>query len=348
MDCAIYSDKIRFFSIAIAMAVVPVLAIAPPLFADQPPARDQLSFDKPNFQTATPLHTEPTPAGVFGNYAGAGKCTPGSPKSCTDTGVMDNVFIQPFVKPETDEQKQLREFVGQEKTDARVAIRILRDHGHSCTFEGKMFWSKDHLEFQDKPPAARTVYSKCQMQLLFKDGAMTIKDPGNECAEKYCAYGKPPTLAGRRFQKGPDQLLAAYKKSVTPPPASIFGTYNGTGQCATDERKIFYCRENKNTDYIVIEPSGTGDARVVVGSLKRAGEDDDYFCVRDADVMWLGNHLVFVKERPDKPGSPYILQFWFKGDTVVARDVGSDHCGGYFQGTIFKKAPTPPGRDAQR
>lgn len=330
------------FNLPIFLAAA-ALVISPPLFAD-----GKLSSDTPNSQATPPPHTEPTPASVLGNYTGAGKCAPSSPKPCTDTGVMDNVFIQPFVKPETEDDVLVRGILGQEKTDTRVAIRILRDHGHSCTFEGAMFWSGDHLEFQDKPPAARTVYSKCQMQLWFKDGAMTIKDPGNECSEKFCAYGKPPTLAGRRLKKGPDALLAAPRKSATAPPAAIFGTYNGAGQCATDERKIFYCRENKNTDYIVIKPSDTADARVVVGSLKRAGEDADYFCLRDADVMWLGNHLVFVKERPDNPGSPYILQFWFKGDTVVARDVGSDHCGGSFEGTIFKKIPAPPSRDTNR
>ena len=288
--------------------------------------------------------TEPAPASVFGNYTGAGKCAPGSLKPCIDTGTMDNVFIQPFVKPETDEEKQIREFVGREKTDARLSIRILRDHGHSCAFEGAMFWSKDHLEFQDRPPTARTVYSKCQMQLWLKDGALQIKDPGNECAEKFCS-GDKPRLTGRRFKKGPDQLLAAPKKSVTPPPAAIFGTYRGTGKCATDERKPSYCRENKDTDYIVIEPSDTLDARVTIASAKRS---EDYFCLRDVGAMWLGNHLAFVKEMPDSAGRPHLLQFWFKGDTVVVSSLWDNHCGTYFQGAIFKKTLTPPGHDTKR
>jgi len=130
------------------------LVIAPPLFAEPPPASGQLSFDTPNFQTAEPVITEPTPASVFGNYFGAGKCPPGSPKICTDTGAMDNVFIESFVKPEDDIEQQIRESMGIKKTDARLSIRILRDHGHNCTLKGVMFWSGDHLEFLEKPPYA--------------------------------------------------------------------------------------------------------------------------------------------------------------------------------------------------
>lgn len=327
------------------LAAVLGLVISPPLFAESPPASGKLSFDTPNFQNAPPMFTEPTPASVFGNYAGAGKCAPGSPKPCTDTGAMDNVFIQSFVKPETDEEKQIREFVGREKTDARVAIRILRDHGHSCTLEGGMYWSEDHLEFQDRPPYGTKI---CKLQLWPKDGALEIKDPGNACGKKFCFYGKPATLAGRHFKKGPDPLLAAPRKSATPPPTAIFGTYNGTGQCATDERKTGICREDNNTDYIVIKPSDTGDARVAVGSLKRAGENADYFCLRDVDAMWLGNHLAFVKEMPDSPGRPHLMQFWFKDDTVVVRNVWNDHCGTYIQGATFKKVSASPSRDTKR
>ena len=346
--CAAVRNYFLAFNLPIFL-VAAALVTSPPLFADPPPASGKLSFDTPNFQTAPPMSAEPTPASVFGNYAGAGKCPPGSPKPCTDTGAMDNVFIESFVKPETDEDKQIREFVGIKKTDAHVAIRILRDYGHSCTLEGKMFWSKDHLEFLDRPPAARSAYTRCDLQLWPKDGALEIKDPGNACGKKFCISGKPATLAGRRFKNGPDQLLAAYKKSATPPPTAIFGTYNGTGQCATDERKTAFCRgDNNSADYIVIKPSDTADARVVVGSLKRVGEDADYFCVRDADAMWLGNHLAFMKEMPDSPGRPHLLQFWFKGDTVVVTNLWNDHCGNYIHGAIFKKVSAPPGGDVKR
>ena len=319
------------------LTVVLGLVIAPPLFAEPPPTSGQLSFDTPNFQTAAPVFTEPTPASVFGNYAGAGKCPPGSSKTCADTGVMDNVFIEPFLKPETDIGKQIRESMGIEQTDARLSIRILRDYGHNCTLEGRMFWSGDHLEFQDEPPA-RGTYSKCQMQLWFKDGALTIKDPGNECAEKFCPYGNAKTLEGRRYQKSPDQLLAAYKKSATPPPASIFGRYNGTGKCAPDERKIEACNKNKITDYIVIKPSETADAHVVL-----EGSD----CRMDADVMWLDNHLAFITERSNEPGNPYIWQFWFKSDTVVVSKVWNNHCGTNIQGAMFKKPSVSPKRDTK-
>ena len=320
------------------LTVVLGLVIAPPLFAEPPPTSGQLSFDTPNFQTAAPVFTEPTPASVFGNYAGAGKCPSGSSKTCADTGVMDNVFIEPFLKPETDIGKQIRESMGIEQTDARLSIRILRDYGHNCTLEGRMFWSGDHLEFQDEPPA-RGTYSKCQMQLWFKDGALTIKDPGNECAEKFCPYGNAKTLEGRRYQKSPDQLLAAYKKSATPPPASIFGRYNGTGKCAPDERKIEACNKNKITDYIVIKPSETADAHVVL-----EGSD----CRMDADVMWLDNHLAFITERSNEPRNQYIWQFWFKDNTVVVVDVWNKHCGTNIQGAIFKRSPALPKRDTKR
>lgn len=305
------------------------------LSADSLLAGGELSFDKPNFQTAAPVPIEPTPPSVFGNYAGAGKCVPTSPKPCTDTGVLDNVFIQPLAKPETDEERQIRELAGNKKADAQVAIRILRDYGHSCTLEGKMFWSKDHLEFKDRPPAARSAYIRCDLQLWPKDGDLVIKDPLNACAKKFCFSGKPAILADRRFQKGKDQLLAAYKKSATPPPTSLFGTYNGTGKCPTDERKTSFCIENKLTDLIVIKPSETADARVVF---------EDPSCRMDDDAMWLGNHLAIMEQRPDNPGSPYLLQFWFKDDTVAVTGVEWSHCAtGY-----FKKSSTPPSSDTKR
>lgn len=297
-----------------------LFAVSSPLFAGG------LSFDKPNFHTAPPLPAEPTPASVFGNYTGAGKCASSSSKSCTDTGLMDNIFIQPPIKTETDEERQMRDIAGIKKTDTEVAIRILRDYGHSCTFEGKMFWSKDHLEFLDKPPAAREAYTRCNLQLWPKNDTLEIKDPDNACGKKFCFSGEPATLTGRRFQKGNDQLLAAYKKSVTPLPASLFGTYHGTAKCPADERKTPYCNKNKLSDFIVIKASDTADARVVF---------EDSSCQMDRDAMWLGNHLATIQERPDNPGSPYILEFWFKDDTVSVIGIEWSHCAtGY-----FKKSP---------
>ena len=98
---------------------------------------------------------DPPPATLFGNYAGAGKC-PAHAKACTDTGAMDNVYIQPMEKKkEPDEEKQLREsfqLPENAQTDVRIALRILRNNGHNCTMEGGAFWSDDHLNFQDRPP----------------------------------------------------------------------------------------------------------------------------------------------------------------------------------------------------
>ena len=293
---------------------------------------------------------DPPPDTIFGNYAGAGKC-PAHAKACTDTGALDNVYIQPMEKKkETDEEKQLREsfqLPENAQADVRIALRILRNNGHNCTMEGEMLWSGDHLSFQEGPAPRGTIPANCRLQLGFKHDGMTIKDPDNACSEGYCSIDKPTRLAGRRFKKGPDPLLAANKKSATPPPAAIFGKYNGTGQCATDERKTIICNENKSTDYIVIKPSETADAHVVIGRTKGTDDNGNY-CLLDADAMWLGNHLAFIKERPDKPGSPHLLEFWFKNDTVVVRDVWGDYCGALIQGGYFKKSPASPRRPAQR
>lgn len=351
MNQILSSQVMRSLKIRSDLVLLITLSVAPVslLLSTVPSlAGGDLSFDKPNFHNVPPLLSEPTPASVFGNYTGAGKCAPSKSKSCTDTGLMDNIFIHPLKETETAEERQMRDIAGIKKTDTQVAIRILRDYGHSCTFEGKMFWSKDHLEFQDRPPAAREAYTRCNLQLWPKNDALEIKDPGNACTEKFCSYGKPPKLTSRHYKKGPDVLLSIPKKSATPPPASIFGTYNGTGQCATDERMTGICRGDNNSDYVVIQPSDTSDARIVVGSLKRPGEDDDYFCLRDVDGVWLGNQLAFVKDVPDSPGRPHLVQFWFKNDTVVVRNIWNNHCGSYIQGAIFKKVSSRSSRDAKR
>lgn len=322
MRATVTNDRLALHPSTVLVAVA--LLISPPLYAERPSAR------------------------IFGNYAGAGQCPPGSEKTCTDTGVMDNIFIQRVKeKVETEEDILIRELGGKKKVDARIAIRILRDYGRSCTLEGDMFWSGDYLEFQDEPTPHGAVPSNCRLQLWFKRGNVVIEDPGNECAEGFCFYGESITLVGRRFKKGPDPLLAAYKKSTTPPPAAIFGTYNGTGECATDERKTGICRENKISDYIVIKFSKTADARVVLGRWKDTADNSDYFCLRDVDAMWLGNHLTFIKETPNSPGRPHLLEFWFKGDTVVVRNIWDNHCGTYIQGAYFKKISTPLSRDTK-
>ena len=285
---------------------------------------------------ASSAFADPAPNNLFGNYTGTGPCAPHA-KACTDTGTMDNVYIAPMEpKKEADEEKQLREsfkLPEDPQPDIHIAIRILRNHGQNCTMEGGAFWSGNHLNFQDRPPYGAKI---CKLQLQFNHDNIQIKDPGNICGWKFCSLDKPMKLADRHFKKGPDQLLAAYKKSTTPPPA-IFGKYNGTGKCATDERKTKNCNENKNTDYIVISPSDTADARVVIGRTKSAGDEDDYFCLRDADAIWLGDHLTFIKDMPDSPGRPHLLEFWFKDNTVVVENVWNNHCGTYIQGAYFKK-----------
>ena len=279
---------------------------------------------------------DPAPDALFGNYTGTGPC-PQHTKACTDTGAMDNLYIQPMEnKKEAEEEKQLREsfqLPQDPQPDIHIALRILRDNGHNCTMEGGAFRSGDRLNFQDRPPYGAKI---CKLQLRFNHDNIEIEDPGNICGWKFCSIDKPMTLAGRHFKKGPDQLLAAYKKSATPPPASIFGKYNGTGKCAMDERRTIICNEKKRTDYVVITASETADAHVVIGSSDNAGDTGDFHLL-DADAIWLGNHLTFIKERPEKPGSPYLLEFWFKNETVVVRDVGSHYSGALIQGAYFKK-----------
>ena len=290
---------------------------------------------------------DPPPATLFGNYAGAGKCPPHA-KACTDTGALDNVYIRPMEKKkEPGEEKQLREsfqLPENAQADVRIAIRILRDYGQNCTLEGEALWSGDRLNFQDQPPYGAKI---CKLELRFNNDGLEIKDPGNICGWKFCSIDKPMRLAGRHFKKGPDQLRAAYKKSTTPPPAAIFGKYDWAGKCATDERQTVYCTaRNKSTDYVIIKPSETADARVVIGRTKNTN-DISPFCSLDADAMWLGNHLAFINELPDKPGSPQLLEFWFKDNTVVLRDVWNNHCGPYIQGAYFKKASPQPRHNAQ-
>ena len=283
---------------------------------------------------------DPAPDALFGNYTGTGPC-PQHTKACTDTGAMDNLYIQPVEKKkEAEEEKQLREsfqLPQDPQPDIHIALRILRNNGHNCTMEGGAFWSGDHLNFQDRPPYGTKI---CKLQLRFNHDNIEIKDPGNICGWKFCSIDKPMTLAGRHFKKGPDQLLAAYKKSATPPPASIFGKYNGTGKCAMDERRTADCTaRNKSTDYVIIKPSEAADARAVI---------EGTHCQMDADAMWIGNHLAFIKESPDSPGSPQLLEFWFKDNTIVIRDVWNNHCGAAIQGAYFKKVSPQTGKAAQR
>ena len=296
---------------------------------------------------ASSAFADPAPNNLFDNYTGTGPCAPHT-NACTDSGTMDNLYIEPMKqKNETDREKQLREsFQLPEETqpDIHIALRILRNHGQNCTMEGGAFWSGNHLNFQDRPPYGAKI---CKLQLTFNNDQLAIKDPGNICGWKFCSIDKPMKLAGMRFKKGPDQLLAADKKSTTPPPASIFGKYNGTGKCATDERKTVICNEKKHTDYVVITASKTADAHVVIGSSDNAGDTGDFHLL-DADAMWLGNHLAFIKELPDQPGSPQLLEFWFKDNTVVIRDVGSHYSGALIQGAYFKKVSPQPSHSKQR
>lgn len=312
------------------MAVIGLM-LSPPLTADETKAQEP-----PFIVVPRPVPPAPrTPETVFGNYAGAGKCQPSSPKPCRDSGAFDNVFLERVEKPETDMEAQQRVAIGREKTDTRIVIRIARDHGQSCAFGGEMYWAGNHLEFQDKPPYGAKI---CKLQLWFENEGMVVKDSGEVCGWKFCSSDKPLRLAGRRFKKGPDALLAAYKKSPAPPPATIFGTYRGTGGCATDERKDEYCSGNKDEDYIVIQPGEAGSTHVTVSS-KRKGGDPDFVCLYRVEAKWFGDHLVFIEEQPGKPGSPAWVQFWFKNDTVVMRDNGDEHCASYYEGKLFERFP---------
>lgn len=292
-----------------------------------------------------PIASQTPPDHIFGNYAGAGKCATGAPPSCRATGTMDNLYIgRVQKKTETEDQKRLRESFQMPEpisADARIAVRILREHGHSCTFESDMLWAGDHLKAKFVPVPARTVPNNCQLELWFNGSTVTMKDPGNRCSQYYCSVDRVTRLAGRRFVQGADRLLAGSRKSATPPPAAIFGTFVGTGECPKDERKTEYCSaRSKGADHITITRSPTSDARVVMGRSKSADASGN-FCALDADAAWLGDHLAFAQARPEAPGSPHVLQFWFKNDTVVVRDVWGDYCGALVQGEYYKKIPGP-------
>lgn len=288
--------------------------------------------------TAQPLRADTPPEAIFGNYHGAGRCPPGSAKSCTDTGAMDNVLIQRLEKRKAPDQQ-----IDPQNGDVYVSIRILRDHGQSCVLEGEMYWSGDHISFQQWPP----VTEMCRLELRFKNDTVSMKDPRNLCRDLACpAITKKQTrLEGMSFKKGPDQLLAAYKKSATPPPATIFGKYVGTGQCATDERKTADCAETQRTDYMIVKPSETADARVV---FERSRVGYTRSCPLDDDAMWLGNHLVLIKPRADSLGGPDVLQFWFKRDSVVSMDLGGKYCGPYIYGAYFTKDSATPASKPKR
>jgi len=294
----------------IAMALG--LAIPPSLFADSPPAT------------------------IFGNYAGAGKCpSQDSPESCSDTGVTDNLFVKRNEKkddPDTD------------NADAYVTIRRLFGNGRSCTLGRYMIWAGDHLAYVDKPHEPKP----CRLQLWLKDGAVVLKDAGNVCSEIYCR-GRGP-LEGAHFKKGPDQLLAAYKKSAIPPPAAIYGRYSGAGDCPPYDPKAENCFDTSSTDRIDIKPSKDADARVNIRMIFDVG----HTCNLDEDMFWSGDHLLFAKEHIDHPGEPYLLQLWFKDGTLTMKDIGGrtrrTYCGtrGTLDGGHFRKAGQQPRSDSNR
>jgi len=289
--------------------------------------------------TSTATFASSAPDSLYGNYTGTGQCTPDSPKPCTDTGPMDTIYLQRLDKKETPMEKQAREGFGLKKNDTHVSIRILQGHGHSCTFEQDMYWEKNHLKFFPKAPYPEKI---CKMQLWLKGDILTIKDPGNACSVDHCSNTEPVKFTGQHYTKGTDPLVAAYKKSATPPPANIFGTYHGTGECATDERKTEYCMPGYNaaqtTDHLHITPSKTADAHVVI---------DGSNCLLDADAMWLGDHLVYLKKKVDNPAKSQLVQFWFKDNTVVTSDVWRNSCGRPIQGGYFKKAPVQTNNHTQ-
>ena len=296
-----------------------------------------------------PIASQTPPDHIFGNYAGAGKCATGAPPSCRATGTMDNLYIgRVQKKTETEDQKRLRESFQMPEpisADARIAVRILREHGHSCTFESDMLWAGDHLKAKFVPVPARTVPNNCQLELWFNGSTVTMKDPGNRCSQYYCSVDRVTRLAGRRFVQGADRLLAAYQKSSTPPPATIFGEYRGTGKCATDERKTALCNENEASDYIVVRSSGSGSvAQVTLARARGADQKEHYFCLKDVRAIWLGDHLAVITERQNYPGVPHLVQFWFKNDTAVVRNIGDVECGTYVQGSYFKKSASDESR----
>lgn len=280
---------------------------------------------------------ESAPDSIYGNYVGMGKCLPNTPKPCTDTGEMDTIYIQPLDKNETEEERQIREGYGLEKHDIRVSIRILGKHGHNCTFKQDMFWVKDRLKFFPKAPYAEKI---CKLEIMHHNDTLALKDLNDACG---CDLDMHVNLNGRQYKKGLDPLVEAYNNPSTPPPAEIFGKYIGTGECAKDERKSGLCDPEynaaKNSDYIEIIPSKTADARVVFGSTR--GKNDDFYCLRDVSAIWLGDHLFFYKATTNNPGTPHILQFWFKEDTVVASNIWSEHCGTYVHSSLFKKVTKP-------
>jgi len=276
---------------------------------------------------STATFASSAPDSLYGNYTGTGKCTPDSPKLCTDTGPMDTIYLQRLDKKETPMERRAREGFGLKKNDTRVSIRILQDHGHSCTFEQDMYWVGNHLTFFPKAPYPEKI---CKMQIWLNGDTLTIKDPGNACSVDNCANDIPTILTGQHYKKGPDPLIAAYKKSATPPPATIFGTYYGTGKCATDERKSIDCVvKTKSTDTLIISPSKMADAHVAINSAhtRLAG-----------DAMWLGNHLTYHKAQADQHKKPHLVQFWFKDGTVVTHDVWGNSGGASIYSGYFKKS----------
>ena len=289
---------------------------------------------------AMPLFAETPPNDIYGNYVGIGKCESNSANPCTDTGSMDTLYLQRIDKTETEMEKRIREGYDIEKHDVRVSIRILHDHGHKCTFKQDMYWAGDHLEFFPKAPYYEKI---CKLELWFKDDEIVLKDPDNACG---CSGDRETVLDGRRFKKGSDPLQELYVKDSVPPPETIFGKYVGTGKCANDERKTELCDPEynaaKNTDFIEIAPADKRGARIRFGRVREQG--GNYYCLKDANAVWVDNHLSYYRDIPDTPGTPHILQFWFKKDTVVVNNVWSKHCGTYVHSSLFKKVVAPVAR----
>ena len=277
------------------------------------------------FSVTSVLLADMTPSDVYGNYVGVGKCKLENFNPCTDTGPMDTLYLQRIDKVETEMEKRIREGYELEKNDTRVSIRILRDYGQSCTFEEEMYWKKDHFAYFPKAPYGEKI---CKMELWLKDDVIVLKDPGNACSETLCSINKPVIFEGQQYRKGGDPLLDIYRKPASPPDG-VFGKYFSTGECAKDEREVAFCRgRSKFSDFIQIIRGNNGDVSVQVDTVRAH---------LTGKAAWTGNYFVYYNEVPDEPGKPKIMQFWFKGDTVVARDVWGNNGTALFQGVIFKK-----------
>ncbi|MBI3560277.1 MAG: hypothetical protein HY080_00965 [Gammaproteobacteria bacterium] len=125
-----------------------------------------------------------------------------------------------------------------------------------------------------------------------------------------------------------------------PPPATIFGKYNGAGKCPPRDPKAEYCSNTTSTDYVIVKPSKKADAHVKIRRVLAQG----HTCTLDQDMSWSDGHLTYNAEgiKPDKPCK---LELWFKDETLVLKDIGyicrELYCGsrGLFEGGHFEKKP---------